>query len=280
MNYYIESFESGVRLAKFNGFKKHTATSISIVLAEFSIQELPSGNYNLVVEARDKTNALLVKKKTFFQRKNSILQMDVSDISVLNVDNSFAGKINNKDSLADFIKSLRPISEEVEKVFAENQLKGADLKLMQQYFHHFWSKRSLTNPEGTWVQYNMQVQKVNKLFSTQVYKGYETDRGRVWLQYGEPENRNQSPLEPDVYSYEIWQYYKLKDQTNKKFIFYDPSGASNNYILIHSDAKGEYFDSRWQLKLQRRSIHSSDFDQEKTINHFGGYYDENFKSPK
>lgn len=280
VSYYIESFESRVRLTKFNGFKKQMASAVNIILAEFSIQELPSGNYYIVIEARDKTNLLLAQKKAFFQRKNPAMQMDVQDVAALNIDNSFVSKISSKDSLADFIRSLRPISEEIEKTFSDNQLKGADLKLMRQYFHNFWTKRSLTNPEAAWITYNTQVQKVNKMFSTQIYRGYSTDRGRVWLQNGEPDGRTQSPPEPNVYPYEIWQYYKLKDQTNKKFVFYDPEGASNNYILIHSDAKGEYFDSRWQMKLQRRSIHSTNFDQEKTIDHFGGQFEENYKRPK
>ncbi len=51
--------------------------------------------------------------------------------------------------------------------------------------------------------------------------------------------------------YQIWHYYKLNNQANKKFVFYNPNIASNDYELIHSDALGEINDPNWYQRLSR-----------------------------
>jgi hypothetical protein len=124
---------------------------------------------------------------------------------------------------------------------------------------------------------------VNKAFSTTAFRGYDTDRGRVWLQYGAPDQRTVVENEPNSYPYEIWQYYRLKpqNQTNKKFVFFNEDLASNDYKLMHSDARGEVYDANWQMKLQKRTVQSNNMDITKPgIDHYGNNVDENFKNPR
>jgi hypothetical protein len=91
---------------------------------------------------------------------------------------------------------------------------------------------------------------VNQNFGTPSRPGYKTDRGRVYLQYGAPYDIVTSVNEPGAYPYEIWFYTTLPDkQTNIGFAFYEPSLASNDYILLHSNARGELHDMRWKVKL-------------------------------
>ncbi|MFH1004045.1 MAG: GWxTD domain-containing protein [Bacteroidota bacterium] len=287
LNYYIESYENKVKLSKFTFFKRETSSVINILLSKFAIAELPNGNFNLVVEVRNKNNELVVQKKTSFQRKNPKVQFNLNDIASVMSDNTFAGKINSKDSLAEFIRSLCPIATESEKTFAKNQLKLADTKLMQQFFYNFWTSRSVLSPEQAWLNYYNEVKKVNKHFGTHILKGYETDRGRIYLQYGPPDNREEFPSEPTAYPYEMWFYYKLIDisglmpsQTNKKFIFYNPDLVTNNYTLLHSNARGEIYDSRWEMKLHRRTVQSHDFEKEDAPRHYGGNANDEFNNPK
>ena len=39
------------------------------------------------------------------------------------------------------------------------------------------------------------------------------------MQYGPPNSRNKVDNAASTYPYEIWHYYKLKNQSNKKFVF-------------------------------------------------------------
>lgn len=279
LTYYIESFENKRILENFKVFKREEAKDVSVILAEFPIDQLPSGNYNLVVELRDRKNELLVLKQQFFQRSNDLVAESTGDYRDVNVANTFAAGFTDRDSLADHIKSLRPISNETEKIFEDNQVKLADLTMMQQFFYDFWLRRNSQNPESEWNKYYEQVKIVNENFGTRYERGYDTERGRVYLQYGQPNSIQQSYNEPSAYPYEIWHYYKIGNFTNKRFVFFNPNLASEDFRLLHSDMQGEVFNARWELELHNRSTQSRDFDDTRKDDNFGNRSTEQFRNP-
>lgn len=291
VSYFIESFDSKERLSNFNGFMKQTANGVNILLSEFNIESLPSGNYNLVVEVRDKDNKIQAKQSSFFQRANKLAALNFDDLKTITVSNTFVNYYKNADSMRYYIKCLRPISNPTEIQFAENQLKAKDLELMQQYFYNFWKSRNALQPEGAWLAYYSEVQKVNKEYGTYGLKGFDTDRGRVYLQYGPPDQRTKFDTEPSAYPYEIWEYYTLFDKTqaltnpnnkqsSKNFVFYNPDLVTNKYTLIHSEARGEIYNTRWRLLLHKRDTAAPDLDQESTPDRFGEKADDSFNNPR
>jgi GWxTD domain-containing protein len=283
INYYIESYETRKQLPKFSRVATQRTNQVNVLLMEFNIADLPSGNYNVVAEVRDRNNSLVADRRVFFQRYNPKAKFDVDDLSGVSVANTFVSKMTDRDSLVDHIRSLRPISSEAEKLFADNQLKTASLELMQQFMFSFWYARDNANPQMAWQKYYLEVLKVNKSFGSAAFKGYDTDRGRVYLQYGPPDQRTVVDNEPNSYPYEIWQYYRIRqqNQTNKKFVFWNEDLAGSDYKLLHSDARGEIYNTSWQMKLQKRTIQSNNMDIEKPgIGDFGNHQDENFNNPK
>ncbi len=286
-SYFIESDDTKAKLSEFLGFSRQVTNNVNMLLTQFPIGDLPSGNYNLVIEVRDKLNALVTDRRVFFQRKNPKVKLEVADVAAVTTANTFVEKIISRDTLAEYIRSLRPISAESEKDFAENQIKTADMQLMRQFFYNFWKSRNNLMPEQEWMNYNAQVKVAQKFFGTQIFKGYDTDRGRVFLQYGPPSTRQVEEKEPSSYPYEIWEYDRMKDRTNgveqtyKKFVFYCRDLASNNYRLIHSTAIGEINDARWQIRLQKRMNDPYNLDTEKLPdNMYGNHADEDFNNPK
>lgn len=291
ISYYLESYESKVRLNDYSGFNKQIANDVNILLSEFNIESLPSGNYNLVVEVRDKENKIQAQQKSFIQRTNKLVALNFDDIKAITVSNTFVNNYKSIDSITYYIKSLRPISSSNEIQFSENQLKGKDLELMQQYFYNFWKSRNALNPEVAWLEYYKEVMKVNKEFGSYGLKGFDTDRGRVYLQYGPPDQRTKYNTEPSALPYEIWEYYSLIDKTllltnpsnrqsNKKFVFYNPDLVTNKYVLIHSEARGEINNVRWKLLVHKRDTQSLNLDNENVPDHFGGNADDNFNNPR
>ncbi|MBL4818018.1 MAG: GWxTD domain-containing protein, partial [Deltaproteobacteria bacterium] len=223
---------------------------------------------------------LLTDKKLFFQRSNPGKQLSLEDFLASNITNSFANKINGKDTLAEYIRSLAPISSSNEKTFADNQLKISDLERMQKYFLYFWEKRDNLFPEKAWQDYLTEVERVDREYGTRLYKGYETDRGRVYLQYGLPNSITKADHEPNSYPYEIWHYYKTVKKSNVKFVFIDTDLAINDYTLIHSDAIGEINDPRWHFQTQKRNTPFENIDIERGREHYGGRALEYFKNPR
>lgn len=291
LSYFIENYDSKEKLSSYSAFLKQPANEVNIMLAEFNIESLPTGNYNLVIEVRDKDNMLQAEQKCFIQRSNKAAQMSVEDLASIDISKTFTGNYKNLDTLMSYMRCLRPISSPAEIGFIENQLKEKNLTLMQQFFYVFWKTRYPDNAEISWLEYYKEVMKVNKEFGTYGLKGYDTDRGRVYLQYGAPDQRSVSDHEPSAYPYEIWEYYSLSDkkqmltnpnnrQSNKKFVFYNPDLVSNKYKLIHSTAKGEIYNTSWELMLHKRDTQTNDLDMEKVPDHFGGKADDTFKNPR
>lgn len=267
VSYFLESFESKTRLSDYSAFSKQTANDVNILLTELNIESLPSGNYNLVIEIRDKDNKLQEEKKSFIQRQNKKNSLSFNDLKSIDVSKTFVREYKSIDTLTEYIRCLYPISSTSELQFAENQLRGKNLELMQQYFYNFWKSRNSEEPQLTWFEYYKEVMKVNKEFGSTNIKGYNTDRGRVYLQYGPPNIRGGYDEDPTGSLYEIWQYNTLVDKTqiisnpnnkqsNRKFVFYN-SDLISRYKLIHTDANGELQNNpRWNVNPDNNNFNN------------------------
>lgn len=271
LSYYIQSNETRSTLTDYVKNRKEMAKPVGLVFDEFDISKLPSGNYNLNIEIHNQLNEIIASNSLFFQRSNPDIHMDIKDIAALEVAGTFAGKITNRDTLAEFIRSTTPISSEMEKAFIRNQLKTMDLLSMQQYFLNFWEKRDNLNPERAWLAYNEQVKIVDASFKNPNRKGYDTDRGRIYLRYGAPNTITDEPFDAsgsgmyingsnvgDGYEsappYQIWHYYVLtKTQRDKKFVFANSHLAAGDYTLVHSNVQGEINNPNWQAELNRNT---------------------------
>lgn len=279
-NYYLENVDNAKILDPYFRFKRLDTSAVNIMFNSLNIEKLASGNYNLVMEVKNKNNQTVAIKKAFFQRSNpqsdSIAMAQLYDLS-----QAFVTKITNKDSLREYIQCLYPISSDYERKYASNQLELQDVKLMQQYFFSFWQKRNSLAPEEAWKNYYAEVLRVNNDFGSKIRKGYETDRGRVYLQYGAPNQRTKVEHEPNTYPYEIWQYYKLTDsQSNKKFVFCNTDLITNEYALIHSDARGEKYNAQWNIILHKRHSTITDPDATNEQDYYGSKSLEYYQNPR
>ena len=250
---------------------------MNILLQSFSIKDLASGNYNLVIEVISSKNEILKTKKLYFQRSNPVADISYKEALIKKYPSSFVAYFTNTDTLSDYIASLYPISNHVEKRHENNQLRSKNLSEMQKFFYSFWLKRNELEPEKAWKKYKVQVDFVNEKYKSTLKKGYETDRGRVFLQYGAPNSISESKHEPSAYPYEIWHFYKLKKQTNKRFVFYNTALVGNDYTLLHSDAIGEYNNPNWEVLLHDRNDHTLDMQRKQTNSHFGNEAQRNFE---
>lgn len=260
VSYYIETRESQTRMQEYSFNKRFDVGKVNVLLNTIDIKDLPSGNYYLVVEMRDRSNALICSNSYAFQRSNPSVTYDMGDLAGINVANTFVSEINNIDSLRLYIRYLDPICTEIERDYSANLVRTQDTKTMQQFLLNFWNARSPMNPKQGFNDYLAAVRRVNMSFKTSSYPGYRTDRGYVFLKYGQPDQIVESPNEPGAYPYEIWHYYSIANQRNKRFVFMSKDAAANNYQLIHSDVVGEINNPRWQLEIYSR-IYGEGYDQ-------------------
>jgi GWxTD domain-containing protein len=279
---YIESFENGIQFSNFSKMTKMESATVVPVLSALDISTLKTGNYNLVLEARNKTNDVVLTKKIFFQRNNPLANLSDDALTKVVIASTFVEKYNNMDSLSEYIACLRPICEELERTMVDKQALSGDTLTKKQFFYTFWLNRNPNNPEAEWLNYKKEVNFVNSIYGTRVRQGYETDRGRVYLQYGAPNQIADRPNEPSSYPYQIWQYYKVGKFNNKKFIFYLPDLVTNDYQILHSDVPGEMKNFRWETMLNQRNTPNGNVDSPSNgnFNHYGSRSGEFFQNPR
>jgi GWxTD domain-containing protein len=264
---------------KCSRFYRLNPKTVNVITDAFLIDEVPSGNYTLRFQALSRENQLLAEKTMTIQRLNSKIAFDEQKMKALTTNMSFVEAMT-EPQLRDYIASVRPISEIFEREYADNLLKQKDIEvdLLKKFMLSFWERRDKVNPQNAWSDYHAKVKEVNELFSSKIMRGYETERGRVYLQYGKPNTRTQVTNEPSAYPYEIWWYYEYKGQRNIRFVFYNPDMITNDYQLLHSEALGETFDPQWRLILFSRTTAFRDIDEQMNRGHFGSYLEDNFRN--
>ncbi|MFM1876306.1 MAG: hypothetical protein RL266_2043, partial [Bacteroidota bacterium] len=184
----IEDSETGKVFQDLAARMIRDSSEVIPVLHSFDIRSLPTGNYNLAIELRDFNNELLDRRSTVIQRINGAeeyIQPEASDLSVdQEIELTFVGKYNRLELLEEYVRCLHPISSQ-EEIFQVNQrMNYNDATMMKRFLYYFWKSRFPDDPEGAWLKYWAEVEKVNSTYSTNLKKGYDTDRGRVYLQYG------------------------------------------------------------------------------------------------
>lgn len=240
------------------GSMKRTKTgTVNPLLQTLDISELPKGEYNLVLEMRDKKNNTIASRSITFQRNNYVANPTNDDLAMIDVTKTFAQDYQNREELLEYINSLRPIASSLEQSTIHHQMENADLTLLQQYFYHFWVRRYDEDPEQAWLAYKKEVDLVNGLFGTGVTPGYQTDRGRIYLQYGKPNTIVQKHFTENVWPYEIWHFYELGVHNDKRFLFYDPTALAQDFVLLHSDLPGEIQNFDWRQIMRGRRASSS-----------------------
>ena len=267
IKYYLQNADNGQVLNKYASFSKKTSGPVLPLLAGFNIENLKTGNYELVVEALNSEGKPFITKKTFFYRKNAPKQINTEDLTNTDITGTFADLLGGLDSVYLFTKYLFPISTDAERNFQKSLLAERDVKKMKQYFYTFWVQRNDYDPQAEWENYHNRVNEVNDLYGSGLRPGYMTDRGRVSLVYGKPDLTEDRKFEPGLPPYQIWRYDRLNSkyldiisQSNKIFVFVEYNISSNEYELIHSNAMGELNDRLWKQTIGGGTYRSDDLD--------------------
>jgi len=139
--------------------------------------------------------------------------------------------------------------------FVDGIIKKDSLRLQRLYLFNYWAGESPNDPAAAYNKYMEVARAVDELYNSGFRHGFETDRGYVYLKYGQPDDTELRDQEPTAPPYEIWTYYEFPttNQNNVKFVFYNPSLAPGNFVLLHSTAIGERQNPQWLRELYRNA---------------------------
>ncbi len=237
---------SGQNVSKLAKAVKQSNTSV-VEYGVMNLSKFPSDSYTFELSLVDnKTNKAYVSSKRFYLYNPNV--QDPNKLTNLN-----AGVVGSEFGLFSL--------EECNKMFSQakylatqkeiDQFSRLDsLKAKREFLYNFWKNRDdiPSTPINEFKEeYMKRVELANRLFSRMNKEGYLTDRGRILLLYGEPDQKDYYPNESNMKPYEVWFYSQLEGGAN--FIFGDISGFGN-YELLHSTKRGELQDENWQRRLQ------------------------------
>lgn len=123
------------------------------------------------------------------------------------------------------------------------------LAAKRQFLYDFWQKRN-PNPVMTTNKYRIEYLKrvayADNNFTVGNMPGWRSDRGRVYILYGPPDQIDRHPNQADAKPYQIWYYNSI--QGGVSFDFVDRTGF-DDYTLVNSTARNEIHNDNWQQYL-------------------------------
>ncbi len=219
----------------------------AVEVSGMNIISFRSGTYFLQVDVKDLFNgAMLTKKKKFFiYREGDLAQSDSTIQRNLKqkIVSAYQQLYENLsvEELEDEIGAISYIATSEEKKVMNN----LDEAGKRSFLIDFWLKRDRTpnTPQNEYRdEYLSMVRTANQQF-TGFQKGWKTDRGRVLLVYGVPDEIERNPYSAENKPFIIWKYFSI--QGGIDFVFVDKRDFGR-YELVHSTARGELNDPDWQ----------------------------------
>jgi len=219
-----------------------------VEVGAINITKYASGTYTLALYLIDSLNNFgLVSSKKFFVFNPNIKEEIASKKSDADLLSSEFNVMTEEELNLAFEQSKYIASSDEIKRW--NSLKEIDSK--RNFLFNFWKLRDPdpSTPENERkLEYFERVRKADEMFRGTREKGWRSDRGRVYIVYGEPSEIDRYPNEMDAYPYEIWSYNNIEGGVI--FVFGDITGTGQ-MILIHSTHRGEMHDENWFRRVQK-----------------------------
>ena len=229
-------------------YKTLPSKNSSIVEAGIiNLKKYPTGTYILTLSIfEDSAEVGISSSKRFYLINESVKVASTQLTSEkLDLQSSEYGIMSEEECDELFLQSI-PIAR---KVDTDTYKEMKTLEGKRKFLFDFWLARDQnqeTRVNEFKEEYMERVAFVENRFRTFVARGIESERGRVYLQYGEPDEMDQFPSEYNMKPYESWFYNNIEGGVF--FIFGDVSGYGN-YELLHSTKRGELRDDAWQRRI-------------------------------
>ncbi len=114
----------------------------------------------------------------------------------------------------------------------------------------FWKSRD-NNPSTAVNEYKVnyfkKINEANKSFKGSYREGWKTDRGRILIIYGKPDDIDRFPFQINTKSYEIWKYDSVEG--GAQCVFIERDQATGVYDLVHSTLRNELQNPNWEKEL-------------------------------
>lgn len=220
--------------------------SSAVVVGGYNIVTLSPADYYLNMEIIDEQTQATVrglKKFSFYKPTERDLQTTDSAFASSRAplgENEYLG-YSEKELDKEFAQAEYISTKEERQTYKNLNLEGKRIFLAK-----FWKKHD-SNPQTEVNEFRKQylelVSYANQNYGAMRKEGWKTDRGRVLLTYGTPNEIERYYMEIDKKPYEIWHYQQLEGGVI--FVFADISGFGE-FDLLHSTFSRELQQPNWE----------------------------------
>jgi len=220
--------------------KKRSGES-AVLIDQFPAGRFKSGTYSLNVALLDSSKRPLAQSARKFYVYNPTLGVDSTLLALgSGVPLAVYTTMEEQELDRDFKWARYEVTEQEQSQY--KQLTGPDVK--RKFLSDIWRHR----PPGAREVYMARVTHANESFGMLGREGYRTDRGRVYIMYGPPDDIERHPNESDTKPYEVWTYNNI--QGGVEFDFLQRIQGSD-YELVNSTHRNELHDANWMQYAQQ-----------------------------
>ncbi|MFO7446114.1 MAG: GWxTD domain-containing protein [Ignavibacteriaceae bacterium] len=209
------------------------------------VNKYVTDTYTLVLTIIDSVdNYGISSAKRFFVYNPSVAPVEAAGSGSEMLSSQFA--VMSEEELNDLFDKSRYVatSYEIDQYKKVNSVGGK-----REFLYQFWKVRDVspaTSKNEYYIEYMERARASNERFTSMGKPGWKTDRGRIYMTYGEPSEIERFPNQTSSKPYEIWQYNEIEGGVY--FVFGDLMGFSD-YTLLHSTMRGELRDDNWESRL-------------------------------
>lgn len=233
-------------LISFKSKKINRSVNSRVEVGMIKAHKLSTDTYTLKLILIDSvSNYGVSSSKRFFVYNPDLIISDTLQQTISPVLSTTFGAMSEEE-----LDDLFAKSKYIASVTEQNKFEAlTTVEGKREFTYQFWKARD-ENPSDErneyYLNYIKRVKESNTRFSALGKDGWKTDRGRVYIIYGEPSEIDRYPNETETRPYEIWHYNSLEGGVI--FIFGDLTGFSD-YKLLHSTKRGELRDESWIRRI-------------------------------
>ncbi len=262
--YYIKTELKEAKLGQKTGAalyenkRKRKAKDLDVFINALDLEEIPSGNYYLLLSAETEDGEKIAESYLLFQRSNPEFDRKLLLTAIPEAkDEGDLKKFESipNDTLVYSLKAISPLVRQVDSELIKILVNERDSKAMSRYLSNYFNDEYPAAPYSAYQQFMVIARFTDQYYNNGFRHGFETDRGRIFIKYGRPSDIVTVEDEVSAPPYEIWVYNEMiqNNQTNVKFLFYNPDLMHNGHILLHSTARGEINNAQWQTILYKNA---------------------------
>jgi len=232
--------------------KTHIRKAKALVdVGHFDVSNLLSGGYqlHLIVKDHGTNDSIAIQKNFIFYRAADFAVVGaVKTKKDPEAYNEYQGM--SEQEIDDQFEKARYIATNNEKDVYED----LDLVGKREFMAGFWLRRD-DSPKTPVIEYKQnyfkRIEQANQHYTMGEKEGWRTDRGRILLSYGKPDDIERISGGTGSIPYQKWIYYYIEGGI--EFVFVDARGFGD-YRLVHSTSVNELQDYEWQQRwLQQKN---------------------------